>query len=222
MDSAPDQLLSSAYKAKDEAYFANARRDWIDPLPVDRSLSILELGCANGATGALALSTDKCGSYVGIEMSPEAAEEARSVLTTVHAGNVEAMVLPYTDASFDILICGEVLEHLVDPPATLARLVRLLKPGGKMFASVPNVSHWRVIAALIRGQFDYTDWGVMDRTHLRWFTPRTFRRLIEDAGIEVDHLASLGDSLLTRTVGTLPLGHMTWLQIDMHGHKPAR
>ena len=222
MDTAPEHRLSSAYKAKDDAYFGNARRDWIDLLPVNHSLSVLELGCGNGATGALALSEGKCGSYIGVEMSERAADQARAVLTRVHIGNIEAMELPYKDDSFDLLVCGEVLEHLVNPQEALKQLVRLLKPGGRMFASVPNVSHWRVIAGLILGRFDYTDWGMMDRTHLRWFTPRTFRDLIEAAGVEVDLIAPIARSPFRRAIGSLPLGHLTWLQIDMHGHKATR
>jgi 2-polyprenyl-3-methyl-5-hydroxy-6-metoxy-1,4-benzoquinol methylase len=221
MDGKPGEYLAADYGAKSAAYFASARRDWIDLLAPDPRAAFLELGCGAGATGALALKDGKCGTYVGIEMSASAAEIARSALTEVHVGNVDDLKLPYKPETFDVLLCGEVLEHLVDPEKTLGRLVALLKPGGRMFASVPNVAQWSVLIDLMRGRFDYTDQGVMDRTHLRWFTPKTFRAMITNAGINVDRLAPLDSTnklyLLTRW---LPLNHLLWVQIDMHGHKP--
>jgi len=214
--------LASAYGAKEGDYFAGARREWIDPLPVDRSLSILEVGCGAGATGALALREGKCGTYIGIEMFAAAAAQAAKALTAVHVGNVDTIELPFAPETFDILICGDVLEHLVDPEASLRRLIPLLKRGGQVIASVPNLAHWEVVLGLVRGRFDYTDQGVMDRTHLRWFTPRSLRRLFESAGFEAERVEALGWKARSRTLtALLPFRHLLWRQIDLRGRRPV-
>jgi SAM-dependent methyltransferase len=210
------------YADKRAGYFANARRALFEPLPHDARSVVLELGCGTGATGALALREGRCGAWVGVEKVAGAARAAERVLTRVHVGDIEVMELPYPTETFDALICGDVLEHLIDPGVTLRRLVPMLKPGARLIASVPNVSNWRIVLGLLRGSFDYVDEGAMDRTHLRWFTPATLRRLIEDAGLSVDRLQALGmgrgASLMTRI---MPFGHLFWYQIEAHAHKPS-
>ncbi len=180
--------FSAFYAAKPASYFANARADFIDLLPRDPASSILEVGCGNGATGALALEEGCCGRYVGVELFAGAAAEARQVLSEVITGNVETLELPWQPASFDAIILSEVLEHLVEPGATLLRLARFVRPGGLLLASSPNIAHWRVIRELILGRFNLTDRGVLDRTHLRWFTPDSFASMVEDAGFNIEHV----------------------------------
>ncbi|HEY2356578.1 MAG TPA: class I SAM-dependent methyltransferase [Phenylobacterium sp.] len=211
--------LTGQYSQKEEGYFTTARYDYVSDLADDPQASILELGCGNGATGALALQQGKCAKYVGIEMFEPMALEARQVLSAVHIGNIETMDLPYPPHSFDVLICSEVLEHLTDPIPVVRKLVSLLKPGGTIYASVPNISHWKIVLALIGGRFDYQSEGAMDHTHLRWFTPRTFRRLFEDCGVSVDRLKPLGAKRLTGLVSRMPLTHMLWWRIDLRGHR---
>jgi SAM-dependent methyltransferase len=209
------------YADKRAGYFANARRALFEPLLHDARSVVLELGCGTGATGALALSEGRCGAWVGVEKFASAATAAERVLTRVHIGDIEVMELPYPSETFDALICGDVLEHLIDPGATLKRLVPLLKPGARFIASVPNVSNWRIVLGLLRGSFDYVDEGAMDRTHLRWFTPATLRRLIGDAGLKVDRLQALGmGSRMRRLTQVMPFGHLFWYQIEAHAHKP--
>jgi 2-polyprenyl-3-methyl-5-hydroxy-6-metoxy-1,4-benzoquinol methylase len=212
--------LDALYGDKASDYFAGARRDYVDAMPDNPEAAVLELGCGAGGTGALALKAGKAATWVGIEMFEPMALEARGVLTTVHVGDVETMVLPYAPATFDVLVCSEVLEHLTNPDATLRRLVELVKPGGRIYASVPNVSHWRIVLDLLRGRFDYRERGAMDRTHLRWFTPRSFRALFEGCGVAVDHLAPIGSrSPLRPLLSRVPLEHMLWFQIDLWGRR---
>ena len=214
------QALSDLYGEKADGYFSNARRDYVAALPDNPAAAILELGCGSGDTGALALRSGKAGTYVGIELFEPMAARAQAVLTTVHVGNVETLELPYTPATFDALICSEVLEHLTHPEATLERLVALLKPGGRVYASVPNLAHWRIVLGLLRGRFEYQERGAMDRTHLRWFTPHSFRVLFEACGVEVDHLAPIGStSPLRPWLSRLPLEHLLWFQIDLRGRR---
>jgi len=222
MTTQPDAYLANDYSTKRADYFTSARRDFVAVLAADKNARILELGCGNGATGALALQDGKCGTYVGIEMFEPMAREAEKVLSAVHIGDVQSMKLPYEPASFDVLICSEVLEHLMDPDAVLADLAKLVKPGGMVLASSPNISHWRIIAGLVGGRFEYTDWGVMDRTHLRWFTPRSFRELFEGAGFEITNMRqhAVLPAWKRMIYGALgPFRHLAWLQIQIEGRK---
>ncbi len=213
--------LTDAYDAKAADYFASARRGWVDPMPLNPGLSVLELGCGTGATGALALGQGKCGAWVGIERHGAAASEAARVLTDVVVGDVDSLDIPYPEASFDLLLMGEVLEHLPDPEATLRRLVRFLKPGGEALASTPNIGHWRIIAGLMAGRFDYEAQGVMDRTHLKWFTPRSLKRAFEQAGLLDVSVRALGWKPRSRALtAALPLRELLWRQIEAHGVKP--
>jgi 2-polyprenyl-3-methyl-5-hydroxy-6-metoxy-1,4-benzoquinol methylase len=180
--------FSAFYATKSANYFSNARADFVDRLAFDPSAAILEVGCGTGATGALALSEGRCGYYAGIELFEAAAEEAREVLSDVVSGNVETLDLPWQPASFDALILSEVLEHLVEPRQVLKKLAPLVRPGGRVLASSPNISHWRVIRELAMGRFEMADQGVFDRTHLRWFTPSTFAAMFEAAGFLVDEI----------------------------------
>ena len=223
MNDLGDRYLTSSYSSKDRAYFRNARLDYVEALPADPNASILELGCGNGATGAAAKRAGKCGRYVGIEMFEPEALQAAEVLTRVHVGNVETLELPYEEATFDALIMSEVLEHLIEPDVVLTRLVRLVKPAGLVYASSPNIAHWKPIWDLIQGRFEYQQQGLMDRTHLRWFTPASFRRLFQNAGVEVDSLrpyvpVTKPKALLFGLLGAR-YAHLSCSQMNVHGHR---
>lgn len=175
----------AAYCGKDERYFAGARHDMIERLPFDPQASILEVGCGSGETGALALERRRARRYVGIELMPDPAAQAKNVLSEVLVGDVEEMELPFHAAEFDGLILSEVLEHLREPEELLCKLARLVRPGGMVLASSPNISHWKVQRELLMGRFPQADRGVFDRTHLRWFTPQSFSDMFERAGFRV-------------------------------------
>lgn len=177
---------TAAYSAKSADYFAGAYDYFISELPDNPNAAILEIGCAAGYTGALALASGKCGRYAAVEMDESAAEQARTRLTEVIVGDIESIELPWPEKSFDVLIMSEVLEHFADPWCVLRKLRPLLKPGALFFCSSPNVSHYRLIGMLFRGDWRLDDSGIMDRTHLRWFTPKTYGELVESADFIVD------------------------------------
>lgn len=212
-----------SYDAKPDAYFAGCRADFVAALPDNPQAAVLEIGCAAGRTGELALTRGKCGRYVGVELSAKVADTARPRLSEVLVGNVEHMDLPFAAASFDALILSEVLEHLVDPWATLERLAPLVRPGGLVLASSPNISHYSVIARLLRGRWDLADRGVMDRTHLRWFTPHLFAEMFERAGFAVEDLSPV-TAFAPRTRALLRLSggrgrHLFMRQISLRGRR---
>lgn len=215
--------LESSYRIKGADYYSNARTDYVAALPVNPHAWILEVGCGNGATGALALREQKCGHYVGVEMFTPMAAEAARVLSTVHVGDIETLELPYQANTFDALIMSEVLEHLHEPTRVIERLIPLVKPDGRIFASSPNIAHWRPIYDLLFGQFEYTDRGLMDRTHLRWFTPTSFKRMFTEAGVAIDWFGAVvsvsrSKQLLFNLLGPR-FSHLSVSQMNLHGHR---
>jgi 2-polyprenyl-3-methyl-5-hydroxy-6-metoxy-1,4-benzoquinol methylase len=215
---------AAAYDSKAQLYFDGARRDYIAELPGDRNARILEIGCSGGETGAIALAEGKCGHYCGVEMFERAAEKARGKISHLLHGNIETLELPWDPETFDVLIMSEVLEHLADPWAVLRKLRPLLKPGARIFASSPNISHYRIIAMLIRGQWTLTDMGIMDRTHLRWFTPAAYRGLFESCDYRVDSVREHQPfSNKAKIVNALTFGqfkHLFMAQVDLRAHRP--
>ncbi|MEM0010911.1 MAG: class I SAM-dependent methyltransferase [Conexivisphaerales archaeon] len=151
---------------------------------VGRGRRVLDVGCA---TGYLAEElTEKGNEVYGIEVDSEAAMEAREYYKDVLVADVESLEeLPYPEKFFDIVICADVLEHLRKPDRVLRMLKRYLKPEGLLIVSLPNIAYWRVRMNLLLGKFDYEEVGIMDRTHLRFFTIKTGKELIERCGFKI-------------------------------------
>jgi SAM-dependent methyltransferase len=183
--------LAQAYNEKKTEYFEGLRRDIVDDLPRGEGLTILDIGCGSGATLARARLQGKAAYTVGIEVEARAAERARTRIDKLLEGDVERMDLPFQPCFFDVMILSEVLEHLVDPWRTLERLRPLLRRGGFIYMSSPNVAHITVLKTLLRNRWDYCNEGRFDWTHLRWFTPATYREMIETAGFEVIWLRAI-------------------------------
>lgn len=162
---------------------------------------MLDVGCGTGSVSRLI--RDHCrAEVIGIEPSEERAAVARNRGLTVHTSAFPTDKVP-AEGSFDVVLFADVLEHLVDPGAALAAAAGYLKPTGAVLVSVPNVAHWTVRRDIIRGNFEYRPCGIMDATHLRWFTHDSVRRLFTSAGYVIEsHRMSTGytleEYLLTR------------------------
>jgi methionine biosynthesis protein MetW len=149
---------------------------------------VLDVGCA---TGYLAAELRRRGcEVIGVEVDPGAAEQARAHCSAVVVGDLESPathgeVERATAGGVDVVVCADVLEHLRDPWAVLAWLRTLLRPQGKAIISVPNIGHWTARRELLRGRFPYADFGLFDRTHLRFFTRASARELAHRAGFAV-------------------------------------
>ncbi|HZR96880.1 MAG TPA: class I SAM-dependent methyltransferase [Gaiellaceae bacterium] len=143
---------------------------------------VLDVGCSSGYLARPL--AERGNTVVGLELDPEAAREAERWCERVLVGDVETMELPFDPASFDVVLCGDILEHLRDPVATLARLRPLLAPGGRLVASTPNVANWAVRLSLLAGRWRYTDRGILDRTHTHLFTRSTLVEAVRAAGFE--------------------------------------
>jgi 2-polyprenyl-3-methyl-5-hydroxy-6-metoxy-1,4-benzoquinol methylase len=150
---------------------------------------ILELGCSVGTLGA-AIKSRQGALVYGVEIDPDYARDAEARLDAVFVGSAEAFLAgdPPAESPFDCLIAADVLEHLVDPLDVLSRAVALLDPGAHVVVSLPNVLYWPKFRRVLAGDWPQEDWGVFDRTHLRWFTPRTAREFVAAAGLRDVHL----------------------------------
>jgi SAM-dependent methyltransferase len=147
---------------------------------------VLDVGCATGYLAA-ELAWHGC-RVTGVEADPVVAEPARAHCEAVVIGDVEDAACRAELAAlgpFDVVLCGDVLEHLRDPWSALRALAALGAPGGAVVLSVPNVAHWTGRRALARGRFPYAEHGLFDRTHLRFFTRASARHLAEGAGLRV-------------------------------------
>lgn len=160
-----------------------ANPDLLEKIPL-AARTILDVGCAQGALGAHYLRRNPNCRYLGLEADPEAAAQARTRLSEVVVGDVEVTPMPFeVPEGIDCIIYGDVLEHLLDPWAVLKAHAKYLSPTGIVLVCMPNVEHWSLVARLLAGTFDYEDMGLLDRTHLRWFTPRTMARALTEAGL---------------------------------------
>lgn len=122
---------------------------------------------------------------IGIDTDEQAAAEARAVCERVLVGDVETMELPFPDESFDVVLCGDLIEHLHDPERFLSRVRPLLRPGGRLVLTTPNVANWAMRIGLLAGRWRYTDRGILDRTHAHLFTKKTLEQTLGRAGYRV-------------------------------------
>lgn len=148
---------------------------------------VLDIGCATGASGVFL--NERHGSQVtGVELDPEMAKVARERLHAVHVADLNKTSLSALvgDERFDLIVFGDVLEHLIDPWATLAEARVLLGDGGSIIASLPNVGHYSTLMSLVlQRRWPYRERGIHDRTHLRFFTRKNLFELYASAGLTV-------------------------------------
>jgi 2-polyprenyl-3-methyl-5-hydroxy-6-metoxy-1,4-benzoquinol methylase len=202
----------SLYLEKEKGYFQAARLDLLEMLPSRNDLHILEVGAGEGATLKAAKERRLATYTVGIELvAPELESENPIGVDVFLAGDFEAMDLQVFENSFDVVICGDVLEHLRDPWTSVRRLTKLLKPNGLLLSSIPNFRNHRVLSSIVfQGDFRYADAGLLDRTHLRFFCRTNARDLFEQAGLVVETIeTNMGAyGLRHRLLDFLTLGYL--------------
>jgi 2-polyprenyl-3-methyl-5-hydroxy-6-metoxy-1,4-benzoquinol methylase len=149
---------------------------------------VLDVGCWTGEMSAEFARRNR--RVVGVEIDRDAAEQARKLLDDVVVADVTELDFEETFGpdAFDVIVFGDVLEHLADPVSVLRGISGVLADSGFVVASVPNVAHGSVRLRLLGGEFSYTDVGLLDRSHLRFFTADTVRELFEDAGFAIVEL----------------------------------
>lgn len=177
-------FISEAAKTPD--YYLETRPD-IQAVIDARGKRILDVGCAAGLLGR-ALKDAGAASVTGIEQNPQAAELAEENLDHVYVGGVEEFAALLSGANFDYVILADVLEHTANPWSLLASLRHSLTDDGRVVASIPNIRFYSIIARLIFNRWGYRESGILDKTHLRFFTLPTINEMFEGAGFSVERI----------------------------------
>ena len=168
-----------------QEYFEGRRSEVADLVP-NGCQRVLDVGCGYGGLG-VSLRARGVSQIFGIEINPSASPKLDQIYSGYWIGDVEQVTLPSDIELFDCLVFADVLEHLRDPWGTLARYLQWLKPGGAVVVSIPNVRNIALIYNLLfRGLWKYEDSGLLDRTHLRFFTRQSIAELILNAGLTVE------------------------------------
>jgi len=158
----------------------------IEPLLPARTTRLLEIGCGAGATVNWIRSIRQVDYARGFELDPVPAERARQVFDDVVVGDVEQSRPALEPGRYDLVLALNVLEHVYDPWTILRWVREAMVPGGTIILSLPNIAHYSIsLPLLLRGAFDYTDEGILDRTHKRFFNRVTAWDLLRDSGFTV-------------------------------------
>ena len=176
-------------------------RERILALPPGRRL--LDLGAAGGHLGRAV--RGRCAYLAGVEPDTALPPDCREGYDDWRS--TDALSAGAWDAPFDVVVCADVLEHLPRPEELLARIRAWLAPGGHLFVSLPNVANVTVRAGLLLGRFPYAEKGILDRTHLRFYTRKSARRLLEEAGFRVLRISAtaMPYELAVPALGRAPL-----------------
>jgi len=170
-----------------ELYPAEERLEVLPLIPTG-TRALLDVGCGRGGFGRSLRNSGRVGTIWGLEQNGAFGQEASRHYDELIIGTFPEALVGHP-ARFDCVVFNDVLEHMVDPWEALRQARSLLKPGGAVVASIPNVRNARTLFDLVvRGDWTYVDMGVLDRTHLRFFTKRTVRSLFSESGYRVDAL----------------------------------
>ena len=171
-------------ETKPDTYYQGTRDELLEFMPQDAA-TVLEIGCANGNFG-YRLKQRGAREVWGVEVVETAAQQARNILDRVLVGDIAQLIDQLPERYFDLVVCNDVLEHLVDPFTVLDRLKSKISPRGALVSSIPNVRFYHTLYALVaHKQWEYQESGILDRTHLRFFTVRSIRTMYERLGYEV-------------------------------------
>jgi len=151
---------------------------------IKKGSRVLELGCSSGYMGKV-LWGKGC-NVTGVELNPIAAEKRTRFYENMIVGDIEdPNTLNVIQGYFDVIMCISVLEHLKNPLNVLKRLPVFLKQEGYFLIALPNIAHWSIRWHILRGRFDYEDYGILDETHLRFYTFHTAKKMIREVGLDV-------------------------------------
>lgn len=149
-------------------------------------LCVLDVGCSCGGNLMWMKYHNPTAELHGIELNPSAASVA-STFAQVDSQDVETLVREDWQGKFDYIIMADVIEHLREPWNTLKTMASFLKPTGKLVISIPNINHVSILMELLHGSWQYVDAGILDRTHLRFFTRQSFTEYLQEAGLQASH-----------------------------------
>ena len=167
----------------DTTYFEHSRPE-LRALVTATARHVLDVGCGGGAHGAALKLERPALEVLGIEGFPDAAARAAERLDDAICADLDALeALPWEHGAFDAMVFGDVLEHLRDPARLLRVLRAYLAPDGVLVCSIPNVKHWSVLfPLLVQDRWTYEDAGLLDRTHVHFFTLEEIDAMLVDCG----------------------------------------
>ena len=176
--------MKELYSKKDISYYSHTRPEMLKFLPKDFK-TVLDVGCATGNFGGMLKDLYNCEVW-GVEPDENSANIAKKKLDKVYHGMFDCSLEIPPKKKFDCIIFNDVLEHLSEPNKALNLARKNLSATGYIVASIPNIRYYPVILSLLRYKdFKYLDAGVMDKTHLRFFTKKSMIRLFEEAGYKI-------------------------------------
>ena len=210
---APSARQASRSGIYDFASLGPSHRTVLDHVPA--GARVLELGCATGYMTRGLLS--KGCRVVAVDIDAPAIDRLRDTSATTLVVDLESPeqlegLAPL--GPFDVIVLADVLEHLREPEQLLRAVRQLLSAEGTCVVSLPNVAFWRIRINLLRGRWDYTDVGILDRTHLRFYTPRTVAALAADGGFDVESRRDISESF---PLASLFVGRSAWLKHRLDG-----
>lgn len=186
-------------------YYQRSRQE-IQDLISPTAKIILDVGCGEGVM-ASELKQKLNAEVWGVEFVDTVSQKARNKIDKVLTGTIEENLKNLPDKYFDTIIFADVLEHLTDPEKILTEIKTKLKPGGEIVTSIPNVRHWSVVLDLLQGNWEYQDEGLLDRTHLRFFTKKSIVKMVERLG------GNIADFKATNVLPTEGLINEIWEKI---------
>lgn len=177
--------MNMDYENKPLDYYQNPRPEMLEFLP-SKATKVLDVGCSNGAFG-LSIKEKNNAEVWGIEPMKNIANQASSVLDKVLINSCENVIGQLPDNYFDAIFFNDVLEHMINPNEVLLNIKSKLNENGKIISSIPNIRyHNNFIRLIVNKDWKYEEFGVMDKTHLRFFTGKTIQRMYNEAGYKLE------------------------------------
>ena len=176
------------YQEKNQLYFENVRTELLDLIPnYLQGKTVLELGAGAGETLLYAKQNNYASKVIGYELCAlKGSTQYSAEIDKFIIGDIEQTDFDEPDNSVDVIICGDVLEHLREPAVVLHQMKRILKKDGVIISSLPNFRHYSVMAQIyLKGSFYYQEEGILDKTHLRFFCKKNMIELYEEAGYKL-------------------------------------
>jgi 2-polyprenyl-3-methyl-5-hydroxy-6-metoxy-1,4-benzoquinol methylase len=189
------------YSDKKASYFTNPRVDLISLLPKNNQNKILEIGAGGGDTLVKIKELQLADEVIGIELfhMPDT-NQSHPAIDKMIICNIETSMPVLPQNYFDVVICGDVLEHLIDPWAIVKQVSAYLRKGGLLIISVPNIREFKTLYKIVvKGDFRYEESGILDKTHLKFFCRKNAIELAQEGGLEVVKVTTNLDYPIVKT-----------------------
>ncbi len=176
---------------KEDSYFRHVRDDLLKCIPEKSKIGrVLDVGCGDGSTASYIKQKFNAKEVIGIEKNSSLKNIAEQHLDRFIIGDIGAIDLPFEQNYFDLIILADILEHLYDPWNVLKKLYPFLKENGTILSSIPNVQHWSILFNLLKGRWDYKSVGILDNTHIRFFTRKSIEEMFLKNDFKIEEITS--------------------------------